>query len=203
LWNLITLTACFPLMKRPLISARLHSRSAPATAACCRHSTRYHRNAPISAARDQRRKQRATDQRGNTEAVNQGGNRRAVESEWRKAMGIDEGDRGEKMETGQKRRLWRGEEMSRRLSTTNRRAIDQGGKRGSVETEWRRSMRIDEGERGERGEKMDASGQGAIVEESGQAQARVSLGKHFVIDDSVICLIAPSTNSRHAVCKSN
>jgi hypothetical protein len=59
--------------------------------------------------------------RGNTEAVNQGGNRRAVESEWRKEMGIDEADRGEK---------------------------------------------------------MDARGQGAIVEESGQAQACVSLPNH-------------------------
>jgi hypothetical protein len=37
-------------------------------------------------------------------------------------------------------------------------------------------MRIDEAERGE---KMDASGRGAVVEESGQAQARVSLGKSF------------------------
>jgi hypothetical protein len=37
-------------------------------------------------------------------------------------------------------------------------------------------MRIDEAERGE---KMEVSGQGAIVEESGQARARVSLGKRF------------------------
>jgi hypothetical protein len=37
-------------------------------------------------------------------------------------------------------------------------------------------MRIDEAERGE---KMDANGQGAIVEGSGQAQACVSLGKWF------------------------
>jgi hypothetical protein len=37
-------------------------------------------------------------------------------------------------------------------------------------------MGIDEADRGE---KMDASGQGAIVEESGQAQASVSLGKWF------------------------
>jgi hypothetical protein len=109
-------------MKRPLISARLHCRSAPATAACFRHSTRYQRKGPISGARDQR---------GNTEVVNQSGNRR------------------------------------------------------SVETEWRREMRIDEAERDE---KMDAIGQGAIVEESGQAQAVYRSGSRFVIEDSMVFL---------------
>jgi hypothetical protein len=32
IWNLIKLSACFPLIKRPLISARLHGHSAPSTA---------------------------------------------------------------------------------------------------------------------------------------------------------------------------
>jgi hypothetical protein len=81
--------------------------------------------------------------------VNQAGNRCAVESEWQKEMGIDEADRGEKMDTGGKRRLWREKEMGRRLSRGNTRAIDQGGNRGVVETEWRRSIRIDEEDRGE------------------------------------------------------
>jgi hypothetical protein len=52
--------------------------------------------------------------------------------------------------------------------------VDPGGNIRSVEIEWRRQMRIDEAERGE---KMDASGQGAIVEESSQAQACVSVKK--------------------------
>jgi hypothetical protein len=62
------------------------------------------------------------------------------------------------------------------MKAERRAKVDTGGNRRSVETEWRREMRIDEAERGE---KMDASWKGAIVEESGQAQAWISLGKWF------------------------
>jgi hypothetical protein len=150
MWNLIKFSPYFPLVKRPLISARLHSPDAPSRSACFRHSTRYHQKRWISGARDQGGKRRATDHGGNTEAVNQGGNRASVESEWRKVMRINEAERRAK--------------------------VDTGGDIRSVETEWRREMRIDEAERGE---KMDASWKHAIVEESGQAQAWLSLGKWF------------------------
>jgi hypothetical protein len=96
MWNLIKLSVYFPLIKRPLISARLHRRSAPATAACFRHSTQYQRKGRIAGARDRGGKERATDQGGNTEAINQGGNRRAIESEWRKEMGTNEGGKTRK-----------------------------------------------------------------------------------------------------------
>jgi hypothetical protein len=102
MWNLIKLSPYFPLIKPPLISARLHSRCAPSTAACFHHSTRYHQKRRISGARDQGGQRRATAQGGNTEAVNQGGNRREVESEWRKVMRINEG--GKTRKTGSGRR---------------------------------------------------------------------------------------------------
>jgi hypothetical protein len=95
-WNIIKLSADFPLIKRPLISARLHRRSEPATAACFRHSTQYQRKGRIAGARDRGGKERATDQGGKTEGVNQGGNRRSVESEWRQEMGTNEGDKTRK-----------------------------------------------------------------------------------------------------------
>jgi hypothetical protein len=61
------------------------------------------------------------------------------------------------------------------MKAERRAKVDTGGNIRSVETKGRREMGIDEAER----EKMDANGQSAIVEESGQAQACVSLGKWF------------------------
>jgi hypothetical protein len=66
------------------------------------------------------------------------------------------------------------------MKAERRAKVDPGGHIRSVETEWRRELRIDEAERGE---KMDPSGQGAIVEESGQAQAVYRSGSGFVIED--------------------
>jgi hypothetical protein len=74
--------ALFPLIKRPLISARLHSRSAPSTAAGFRHATQYHRR--------RRCRGRGIRAENSGQLIKAEIQKRSVESEWRKEMGINE-----------------------------------------------------------------------------------------------------------------